>query len=167
MAPTELIRRLNLIPLPKEGGFFVETFRSPHFIPAEALGHMYNEKRSFCTAIYYLLTPDTFSALHKLPGDEIFHFYCGDTVEMLQLKTDGAGEVVRIGSNIAAGERPQVIVPTGVWQGSRLSPGGTFALMGTTMSPGFEFSDCVHGVRDELKKQFPEYSALIDGLTHS
>ena len=97
------------------------------------------------TAIYYLLKPGTFSALHRLPGDEIFHHYLGDSVEMLLLHPSGAGEVVRLGKDLAAGERPQVMVPGGAWQGSRLVEGGKVALLGCTVSPGFEYADYQHG----------------------
>jgi predicted cupin superfamily sugar epimerase len=82
------------------------------------------------------LTPDTFSALHRLASDEVFHFYLGDPVEMLQVWPDGSHRVVLIGTDLAAGERPQVVVPRGIWQGARLRPGGRFALLGTTVAPG-------------------------------
>jgi predicted cupin superfamily sugar epimerase len=122
-------------------------------------------KRSGSTAIYYLLTDETFSALHQLPGDEIFHFYLGDPVEMLQLRPDGSGRIVRIGTALANQMAPQVIVPGGTWQGSRLIPGGSFALLGTTMSPGFDFADYVAGNRHDLSKQFPQFADSIASLT--
>jgi uncharacterized protein len=81
----ELIRILQLKPLPLEGGWYRETHRSSLQLPAQVLGPHYRDARSATTAIYYLLTPDTFSALHRLPADEVFHFYLGDPVEMLQL----------------------------------------------------------------------------------
>ena len=125
----------------------------------------YPGDRAAGTAIYYLLTPDTFSALHRLPGDEIFHFYLGDPVEMLQLKPDGSGEVVVLGHDIAAGMRPQHVVPGGVWQGSRLRAGGSYALLGTTMSPGFDYNDYESGTRESLTQLYPQHSAMIASLT--
>jgi predicted cupin superfamily sugar epimerase len=117
------------------------------------------------TAIYYLLTPYTFSAMHRVPGDEIFHFYQGDAVEMLQLPPDGEGKVVVLGNDLLAGMRPQVVVPGGVWQGSRLVAGGRFALLGTTMSPGFDYSDYEAGRRADLAGRFPQFAQFIEQLT--
>jgi predicted cupin superfamily sugar epimerase len=95
MITLEQIKLLfNLKPLQAEGGYFAETYRSHHLIPEDALPKGYEGKRALSTAIYYLLTPDTFSALHRLPTDEIYHFYLGDPVEMLQLFPDGTGKVI-------------------------------------------------------------------------
>jgi predicted cupin superfamily sugar epimerase len=120
MNAEQLIQALGLSPHPSEGGFFRETYRAELPIPPDALPAAYaGAARAASTAIYYLLTPDAFSAMHRLPGDEIFHFYLGDPVEMLQLRDDGSGEVVVLGQVLAAGMRPQVVVPGGVWQGWR------------------------------------------------
>jgi predicted cupin superfamily sugar epimerase len=157
MLDVEEIRRLlRLEPHPVEGGFFAETFRSRDRTPGS---------RTLATAIYYLLTPGTFSAMHRLRSDEVFHFYLGDPVEMLQLDPDGAARVVGIGTDLAAGLRPQVLVPRGVWQGSRVRPGGSFALLGTTVSPGFEYEDYEPGARDALSRRWPEFAPLISALT--
>ncbi len=117
------------------------------------------------TAIYYLLEPETFSEIHRLKSDELFHFYMGDAVEMLRLYPEGKGERVVIGTDLAAGERPQVVVPRGVWQGSRLVAGGGWALLGCSVSPGFEFEDYEEGVRAELMGGWPEWGEMIRGLT--
>ena len=138
----------KLQPLQPEGGYFAETYRSP-----------------LSTAIYYMLTPDTFSAMHRLRGDEIYHFYLGDPVEMLMLKPDGSAEALLLGQNVTAGMRVQHTVPGGAWQGSRLAPGGKFALMGTTMAPGFDPKDYEAGHRDALSAQYPAYAPLIAFLT--
>jgi predicted cupin superfamily sugar epimerase len=79
--------------------------------------------------------------MHRLRSDEVFHFYLGDEVEMLQLWPDGTGRRVGLGSDLAAGMLPQTVVPQGVWQGSRLVRGGRFALLGCTVSPGFDYAD--------------------------
>ena len=141
MTADEVIRRLALVPLPREGGYFRETYRSALAVPGGATAARPDGARSLSTAIYYLLTRDTFSALHRLPGDEVFHFYLGDPVEMLQLRPDGTAARVVLGSDIADGLHPQAVVPGGTWQGSRLLPGGGFALLGTTMAPGFDARD--------------------------
>src|SRR5688572_15073381 len=95
----QVIAALDLKPLPMEGGFFRETHRSADRLPAAALLVRYGREKSAGTAIYYLLTPDTFSALHRLPTDEVFHFYLGDPVQMLQLLPDGQGRLLTIGSD--------------------------------------------------------------------
>ena len=140
----DVIRLLNLTPHPDEGGFFRETYRS-----AES------------TAIYYLLTPETFSAMHRLPGDELFHFYLGDPVEMLQLHPDGSGSLHILGQDVAQGMQPQILVPGGVWQGSRLTAGGKFALMGTTMAPPFSFDEYESASRSTLLKSHPAWEGAI------
>jgi predicted cupin superfamily sugar epimerase len=152
-------------PLPGEGGYFAETYRSAHKIPPGSLPGGYCGPRTFATAIYYLLTPETFSALHRLPGDEVYHFYLGDPVEMLQLKPDRTAERIVLGPDIGNGMRLQTVVSGGVWQGSRLLPGGRWALLGTTMSPGFEVEDYTSGVREALLDSYPAYLELICGLT--
>jgi len=162
----EIIRLLDLQPLPHEGGWYRETYRSPLQLPVDVLAPRYSAARSGGTAIYYLLTPDTFSALHRLPTDEIFHFYLGDPVEMLQLgptPKDG-GRVLMLGSDILAGQQVQAVVPASVWQGSVLRLGGAFALMGTTMTPGFDFADYEAADRDALSAAFPDFAEQIARL---
>lgn len=161
----EIIDALRLQPHPIEGGFFRETYRAAGTIPAAALPAGYSGDRSFGTAIYYLLTPDTFSEMHRLPLEEVFHFYLGGPVRMLQLFPDGTGREVVIGSDVLAGQEPQVVVPPGVWQGSKLEPGVEFALLGATMSPGFDYADYEQGPRDALTTQYPSYSRQIATLT--
>lgn len=161
----ELIRLLNLQPHPKEGGFFRETYRAAEQVDASALPARYAGPRSHATAIYYLLTPRTFSALHRLASDEVFHFYLGDPVRMLQLHPDGSGQIVTLGPDVTAGQQPQVVVPRGTWQGSHLAEGGRFALLGCTVAPGFEYQDYEHGERGPLLGQYPAYAELIRQLT--
>jgi uncharacterized protein len=144
-----LLKLLALEPHPQEGGYFVETYRSAESWPA-GLSSDRTEAHSLATAIYFLLTPEAHSSLHRLPTDEIFHFYLGDPVEMLLLKPDRTGEVRVLGTDLGSGMRPQVVVPGGTWQGSRLAPGGRFALLGTTMAPGFVPSDYEPGDAEVL-----------------
>lgn len=165
MLTAEQIRELlQMQPHPIEGGYFAETYRGVPNIP-QSLLPSYPGDRAISTAIYYLLTPETFSAMHRVRGDEMFHFYLGDAVEMLQLKADGSGEVILLGQDIAAGMRLQHNVPGGVWQGSRLRAGGKYALLGTTMAPGFEYEDYETGKRPELIARYPHFSPLITTLT--
>jgi len=161
----QLIALLDLKPHP-EGGYYTETYRSSETISEEALPSRYKGRRCFGTAIYYLLTAQTFSAMHRVRSDEIFHFYSGDPVEMLQLSPDGSGRVAILGSDVLNGMQPQVVVDRGVWQGARLLEGGKFALLGTTVSPGFEFTDYESGHREELVKSYPQFRELIIALTN-
>ncbi len=160
----EIIRLLGLIPHP-EGGFFKEIYRSQESISRDALPERYNGQRAICTSIFYLLTPNTFSTMHKVRSDELFHFYLGDRVEQLRLYQNGSSEIVYLGQDIAAGDQIQSAVPAGVWQGARLAPGSKFALLGATVAPGFDFDDYEEGTRKELSQAFPEVAGLIECLT--
>lgn len=159
MTADDVIRRLALQPHPVEGGFFRETYRSAATLPA------HGGSRSVSTAIYYLLKPGHVSELHVLPGDEVFHFYLGEPVRMLQLWPDGSGKEVILGSDIAAGQIPQVVVPGGVWQGTRMVGETGFALLGCTVAPGFDYDDYRGGSRAELTAKWPAFAAEITRLT--
>jgi predicted cupin superfamily sugar epimerase len=165
MTADEVKQLLQLQPLAIEGGFFRETYRSRWNVAAEYLPDGIRGPRSIGTAIYYMVTPETFSALHRLPGSEIFHFYLGDPAIMLQLLPDGSSRTITLGSDLAGGQQPQVVVRGGVWQGCKLASGGKFALMGTTMSPGFDYADYETGVRDELIAQYPGAAESIRDYT--
>lgn len=154
----DIIRQLALKPLRGEGGYYRETWRG---LPADRQG------RAAGTAIYYLLTPRTFSALHRLPFDEVYHFYLGEPVTMLLLYPGGFSAIVTLGPEITQGEQVQLVVPAGVWQGSRLRDGRGFALLGTTMAPGFDLQDLELGSRQQLLRGWPEQRQLITQLTRS
>ncbi len=161
-SPADVIRVLGLEPLPGEGGYYRETYRSSADVEP---GAPFNGSRSMSTAIYYFLSHDTFSAMHRLPGDEIFHFYMGDPVEMLELFPNGHGRITILGTDLRT-MQPQHVVPGGTWQGSRLIDGGAWALLGTTMSPGFSFDDYEAGGAG-LKEVYPEFAHMIETrLTH-
>ena len=154
----EIIKELNLEPLPEEGGFYRQTYRSQLKIlktsdPAT--------ERYAGTAIYFMLTPDSFSALHRLKFDEVYHFYSGDPVEMIQINDDGKLDRFLIGNNVVASQAPQVVAPKGVWQASRLAEGGRWALMGATMAPGFENADFEMASSKALLQSYPEHADLI------
>jgi uncharacterized protein len=165
MTAEELIARLGLQPHPKEGGFFRETYRSAECIGKPHLPQRYTADRSFGTAIYYLLTPTSISAMHRLASDEIFHFYLGDPVRMLNLGPGSEGREIVLGTDLAAGHQLQIVVPRGVWQGSMLMDGGRFALLGCTVTPGFDYADYEHGSRAELTARHPSHAELIGKLT--
>jgi predicted cupin superfamily sugar epimerase len=151
----EVIRLLGLEPLVNEGGMIGATYRSQTTIG----------EKSLCSAIYFFLSGKAFSHLHRLPTDEVYHFYAGDTVEMLMLLPGGKGERLLLGNDLISGERPQIVMPAGCWQGSHLAPGGDWALMGTTMSPGFVPGDYEHGNAGFLISRYPDFAPLIEQLT--
>ena len=160
----DLIRRLGLKPLPGEGGFYAETYRAEEVISVDALPPRYGAARAHATAILYLLTPENPSALHRLASDEVYHFCLGDPVQMLNLRPDGSGEAVLLGQDLAAGQRLQHAVPRGVWQGCRVLQGGVYALLGTTVAPGFETEDFESGDARALAAAYPAFAGLIRAL---
>ena len=167
LSADRIIEYLDLRPLPLEGGHFRQSYRAAESISSDALPARYQRDKQLCTAIYYLLTsdPDSFSALHRLPTDEIYHFYLGDPVEMLLLHPDGDSAFVRLGPDLRAGQQVQFVVPAGVWQGSRLASDGACALMGTTMAPGYDEGDYTGGERGALSERYPDRADLIRELT--
>jgi hypothetical protein len=155
----EIKKLLELVQHPIEGGYFRRTYTS-----ASALD-LARGVRPAGTAIYYLLEAGTFSEMHALDSDEIFHFYLGDPVEMLQLFPGGGSAIITLGPDLQAGQHVQVLVPAGVWQGTRLISGGKVALLGCTVVPGFDFADYRNASFDELAVQWPEQKERIKDLT--
>lgn len=149
LIPADVIRLLNLRPHPVEGGHFRETYRSSH-----------------STAIYYLLEGVGVSEMHRLPGDEIYHFYAGDPLETLLLFPDGTGQIVTVGTDLATGQVPQLVIPGGVWQGStRVNGRHGWSLIGATMAPGFEYADYTRGERAALSTGWPAFAEAVAART--
>jgi hypothetical protein len=165
LSAEQVIESLRLRPLPQEGGWFRETWRGfdlpvgtvPGLTSVHAVG----------TAILYLVTEAAFSAMHRLPTDEVFHFYGGDPADQLHLLPNGEGQMIRLGSDLAAGQWPQVVAPAGVWQGTRPAAGGRhgYALLGTTMAPGYAPQDYEHGTRGDMVAGWPAWAEEIVRLT--
>lgn len=156
ITPEQIIEKLGLQPLTDEGGQVIRTYCSKTLTAdGEAAG----------TAIYYLLKGQAFSHLHRLTGDEIYHFYMGDAVELTELLPDGTVEKTILGSDIMNGETPQHLVPAGNWQGSRLAEGGSWALLGTTMCPGYTDDRYEQGDPEILLAKYPSAEKEIRELT--
>ncbi|MFO0659184.1 MAG: cupin domain-containing protein [Polyangiaceae bacterium] len=155
-----LIRELGLAPHP-EGGHYRETFRS-----SQQLNITAERVRAASTAIYFLLPVGVFSALHKVSSDEVWHHYDGAPVELHMLTEAGHHEKVILGRDLSSGQRPQHVVPAGVWQAA-VPLGGLYphALCGCTVAPGFDFADFEMPSRAELVKRFPAHIAMIQSLT--
>ncbi len=165
MTAEQIIKLFNMEPLRKEGGFFIETYRAAEKIKKTALPGGYSASRNLGSAILYLLTSHTLSLLHRLKTDEMFHFYLGDTVTMLQLHPDGTSDLFTLGSDVMQGQRVQLVVPKGTWQGAFINPGGKFALLGCTVAPGFDDEDFEIADRNPLLKEYPDQRELILKLT--
>jgi uncharacterized protein len=167
MTADEVKEILGLVKHPREGGWYVRTWESEELVAASCFEDgRYDGARRTSTAIYYLLEPETFSEMHVLKSDEIFHHYMGGAVEMLQLFEDGSSSRVVIGKDLGSGERPQCVVRTGVWQGSRLLRSEGWALLGCTVSPGFEFVDYEEASAEELVAKWPGEAEMIRALTN-
>jgi uncharacterized protein len=161
MTADEVKALLNLQPHPIEGGHFRRTYTSA------ATVDLPRGPRPAGTAIYYLLEPGTFSEMHVLSSDELFHFYLGDPVEMLQLYADGSSAIFALGQDLMDDQHVQLVVPAGVWQGTRLIGNGKIALLGCTVTPGFDFADYCGGSYAELAEKWPERAAQIKALTRN
>lgn len=161
MTASEIKALLRLEPHPIEGGSFRQTYVSTGTV------ELPRGLRPLGTAIYYLLEAGTFSEMHVLASDEIFHFYLGDPVEMLQLHPDGSSAIFTLGPDLQAGHHVQLVVPAGVWQGTRLIGDGKLALLGCTVTPGFDYADYQGGSYAELAEKWPQEAQRIRALTRS
>ncbi|MFZ5493952.1 MAG: cupin domain-containing protein [Verrucomicrobiota bacterium] len=153
----EVARVLDLKPLDQEGGFFRRALAPDLILPGGA-------RRAY-SVIHFLITPAGFSAMHKLETDEVWCFHCGDGLESLRLAPGGAGRVVKLGLDLAAGEILQDVVPAGVWQGTRLREGGRWALCSCIVAPEFRWSEFTLGDRRGLTAAYPAFSTEIMALT--
>ena len=160
-----LIEKLGLQPLPGEGGYFSSAYRSPIEIPVLQEPAALPVKRSLGSSIYYLITSEDFSALHRLKSDEIFHFYLGDPAEMIQISESGNSTTIFLGPDVLNGQQVQVLVPANTWQGTRLVEGGKYALLGTMVVPGFDNADFELGMRGDLISKFPHLAPEIAKFT--
>ena len=161
-----IIKKLELQPHP-EGGYFKETYRSEGNIAPANLGNEYNSSRNYATSIYFLLTSDSFSAFHKIHQDEQWHFYEGSGIELHIISPGGDYSVIPIGNDIFNGQTLQYTVPGGHWFAAEVPDKDTFALVGCTVSPGFDFVDFTLPTRAALISEFPQHKAIITHLTHS
>ncbi len=160
---TYWIKKLDLQKHP-EGGWFKETYRSEEIIDHKSLPERYNSNRNFSTAIFYLLIKTDYSTFHKIKSDELWHFYDGTSpVEIVLLCEEGIKNLV-VGRDIEKGENFQVIIPKNVWFAAHLINKNGYALVGCTVSPGFDFDDFKMADIKELKKEFPYLAVDIDNF---
>jgi predicted cupin superfamily sugar epimerase len=148
-----------------EGGYFRETYRSELAVPKPALPPSFGGDRSVATAIYFLLQGDDFSAFHRIASDEMWHFYSGGPLSVYVIDSSGKSSELKLGPNPDLGEMFQAVVPAGSWFGSCLAEPHSYALVGCTVAPGFDFRDFEMARRSSLLAEYPEHSALIRRLT--
>ncbi|TKK71506.1 cupin domain-containing protein [Ilyomonas limi] len=158
------IQHLHLQPHP-EGGYFRETYRASEFIKVDALPPRFSGVRPFSTAIYYLLQQGDFSAFHRIQSDECWHFYAGDTLLIHVIEEDGKYCCIQLGSNVAAGEMFQFVVPATAWFAAGPASNNAFTLAGCTVAPGFDFSDFEIADRNTLLDTYPQHADIINRLT--
>ncbi|MFA5812685.1 MAG: cupin domain-containing protein [bacterium] len=164
MTVQEIIELLDLKPHP-EGGYYRESYRSKGVIVAAALSGEFAGPRNFSTAIYYLLDKGARSRIHRLASDEVWHYYLGDPVMIVEIMPDGCVRETIVGPKIQDGHVPQHVVPAGRWFGAYLPDGSDYALVGCTVAPGFDFADFEFGKREELIREFPTAENAIRRLT--
>ena len=155
------VKKLDLLAHP-EGGFFKETYRSEEAISAEALPARFKGKRSISTSIYYLIGEGDFSAFHKILSDEIWHFYAGQPLQLLIIKSDGELQEITLGIGESQ-QTPQFTVKAGDWFAAKST--GEYTLCGCTVAPGFDFDDFEMGNAVKLKNEFPQHAEIIDAFS--
>jgi uncharacterized protein len=158
------IEKLALTPHP-EGGYFRQTYSSDLILEKEALPPNFTGPRAASTAIYFLLDAENFSAFHRIRSDELWHFYAGASLEIHVIDPDAVYSRIILGGNPDAGENFQAVVKAGCWFASRVQSPKSFALVGCTVAPGFDFADFKLAKRTDLSQRFPQHKNLIETLT--
>jgi len=159
----ELIDRLGLQPHPGRG-YYVESYRSS--LKVDGLPAPFVGPHAVSTAIYFLVTraqPTTY--LHRLKSDELFHLYEGGPLDVLLLGAAGDGELRRLGLDLTAGARPQLVIAAGTWFAVELAAEASHCLFGCTVAPGFDFADFELAAGPELAQRFPAHAERIARMT--
>jgi len=161
----EYIKKLQLKPHP-EGGYYKELYRAGELILPNHLPTRFKSSRTFSTSIYFLLEGKQISTFHRLKADELWHFYDGSTLIIYIIDESGELRKLKLGSNVEDGEMFQVQIKNNNWFGAELLDKSSYALIGCTVSPGFEFEDFELGDKIELSKKYPEHKNIILKLTN-
>ena len=158
------IEKLKLEKHP-EGGYFREVYRADETIPKHSLHERYSGERNHSTSIYFLITNKKFSAFHRIKSDETWHFYTGSTITIHTINESGKYSTVKLGSNPEKGEVFQFTIPHSTWFAASVDEPDLFALVGCTVSPGFNYDDFELGNREEMLKLFPQHKEIINNFT--
>jgi uncharacterized protein len=167
---TYWVEKLGLLVHP-EGGYFRETYRASEQI--DSLPDRFKAElsqpvgRSCSTGIYFLLESGQFSAFHRIKSDEMWHFYTGSSLTVYGINPAGQLVELLLGSDPEQGETWQAVVPAGWWFSSRVNSANTYALVGCTVAPGFDFADFELAERSQLLQAYPQHQTLIEQLTHA
>jgi len=148
-----------------EGGYFRQTYKAALVVPKSALPAGFAGARAASTAIYFLLEGENFSAFHRLRSDEVWHFYAGDPLVVQVIEPEGKCSSILLGRDPEARQVLQAVVPAGCWFASHVGDWNSFAVVGCTVAPGFDFADFEMGKREELVRTYPQHRALIERLT--
>lgn len=163
LSAADYVEQLKLQPHP-EGGFYSRTYESEEQIPAAALPVRFGADRLISTAIYFLLEGTDYSAFHRIKSDELWHFYAGGGLQIYVIHPDGKGEILLLGNDLNNGYRFQQLVKAGCWFASKPANEKSFALVGCTVAPGFDFADFEMAKQEELLKIYPQYKQWIQQL---
>lgn len=158
------IEKLKLEAHP-EGGYFRQTYKADLVVAKAALPAGVAGDRAVSTAIYFLLEGENFSAFHRLRSDEVWHFYAGDPLVVHVIEPAGKYSRILLGRELDAGQVLQAVVPAGCWFASHVADWKSFAVVGCTVAPGFEFADFEMGKRGELGARYPQHREVIERLT--
>ncbi|RXK62123.1 cupin domain-containing protein [Lacibacter luteus] len=159
----QYVQQLQLHPHP-EGGFYKQTYASSEQVAANALPERFAASRRFSTAIYFLLSGTDFSAFHRIKSDELWHFYEGEGLEIYVIHPNGEGELLKLGNKLNEGFSFQQLVKAGCWFASKTVDENSYALVGCTVSPGFDFDDFEMAKREELLNEYPQHKEWIERL---
>lgn len=167
MHPTaqEYIKTLQLEAHP-EGGYFRRTYQSSILIPRHSLPNNFEGDRLAASAIYFLLTSDSFSAFHRLQADELWHFYAGSEVTLYLIHPDDTLQTLHLGNSLLNKTASfQVLIPAQTWFAAAVNTPDSYALVGCTLSPAFDFSDFELVDKADLLKRYPQHFEVIGRLT--
>jgi hypothetical protein len=161
------IDKLEMTPLPEEGGMYKEVYRSEESIPKSALPIRFDGSRSYSTSIYYLLKHPEFSAFHRLKQEEIWHFYEGSPLTVHVIDQDGNYFCKRLGRDIDKDETLQLVIYAGWLFAAAVDQAGSYSLIGCTVAPGFEFDDFEAPSKNKLLESYPKHAEVIQKFTRT
>jgi predicted cupin superfamily sugar epimerase len=164
LSPAEIMKLLDLHPHPT-CGFTNEIYRSAMQVPKADLPVGYDGPRTLGGFLYFLVTEQARIRLHRIRSDQMYHHYIGDPLDVLLLYPDGTSEVRVVGADLAAGMRPQLLVPGGTFHAGRIRSGGNYALLGTSVWLRAEPSDVEMGNVEVLTTKYPAAKAEIASFT--
>ncbi len=159
MDVASLIDHYNLEPHP-EGGFFRESYRAD----LSGCFEGFDGARNISTGIYFLLPQGTRSALHRIKSDEMWHFYLGGPMTLVEIDMDGTLKQTVLGQDIKSGQHVQHVVPAGVWFGGYPNDGTDYSFVGCTVAPGFDFTDFEMASLETMMTDFPQHENIIRHL---